>query len=226
MSTARGLLKSIAYTTTRSRPRDRHQFLIEIADRARVLDVGCGNDSPFRFKTVRPDIQYVGLDVGDYEQHHDPAKYADEYVVVSSDRFLQAIQELSGDFDAVISCHNLEHCEDPDGVVVAMARALRPAGRIFLSFPAAASVKFPSREGTLNFFDDVTHVRPPDYSRVLGLLRAEGVTVSYAVERHRPRLEVARGIVNEPVSRLRNKVMRGTWALYGFESVIWGRKSL
>jgi hypothetical protein len=30
--------------------------------------------------------------------------------------------------------------------------------------------------------------------------------------------------VIEPISRLRNKVMKGTWVLYGFETAIWGAR--
>jgi hypothetical protein len=58
----------------------------------------------------------------------------------------------------------------------------------------------------------------------LDLLRDEGIAIDFAAERFRPPIMVAVGIINEPVSRFRRKVMRGTWALYGFETVIWGTK--
>jgi SAM-dependent methyltransferase len=199
--------------------------LSELPECADVFDVGCGNDSPYLFKSIRPDIRYVGLDIGDYYQDHEPTAYADDYVVVPVADFLTAIEQRSNQFDAVVSAHNLEHCDEPDNVVKAMAHALRPGGRLFLAFPAAASLSMPSRVGTLNFFDDTTHVRPPDFGKVLGLLRAEGVTIDFAAERYRPPSRVVIGAVNEPVSRLRKKVMRGTWALYGFESIIWGTKA-
>jgi SAM-dependent methyltransferase len=204
----------------------RRYFLAELADGADVFDIGCGNDSPYLFKAVRPDIRYVGLDVEDYNQKHEPTAYADEYLSVPAEGFLAAIQERPNQFDGVVSSHNLEHCADPDGVVIAMARSLRPGGRIYLAFPAAASVKLPSRTGCLNFFDDDTHVRPPDYQHVLDLLDAEGIMIDFAAERYRPPVRVAFGILTEPISRVRKKVMRGTWALYGFETVIWGTKTL
>ncbi|MBB3606991.1 SAM-dependent methyltransferase [Mycolicibacterium sp. BK556] len=198
--------------------------MTELGEHADVFDVGCGNDSPYLFKSIRPDIRYVGLDVGDYYQEHEPAEYADDYVVVPVSQFLNAIQQRAEQFDAVVSAHNLEHCDDPDNVVKAMAQALRPGGRLYLAFPSAASLSMPSRQGTLNFFDDTTHVRPPDFQNVLRLLRAEGVTIDFAAERYRPPSRVVIGALNEPVSRMRKQVMRGTWALYGFETVIWGRK--
>jgi hypothetical protein len=81
------------------------------------------------------------------------------------------------------------------------------------------------REGTLNFWDDDTHVRPPDYQRVLDLLAAEDVTIDFAAKRYRPAARLAVGVLTEPISRARKKVMPGTWALYGFETVIWGTKA-
>jgi SAM-dependent methyltransferase len=198
---------------------------MEISSGAHVFDIGCGNDSPYLFKSSRPDIRYVGLDVGDYQHQHDPRQYADEYLVVPSEGFLHAIQERANQFDVVTSNHNLEHCTNPDAVVTAMARALRPGGRIFLAFPAAATVNFPSRDGTLNFYDDSTHVTPPNYRRVLDLLKAEGILINFAAERYHPLGWVALGLINEPRSRKRNCVQLGTWALYGFETMIWGTKA-
>ena len=83
----------------------------------------------------------------------------------------------------------------------------------------------PSREGTLNFWDDDTHVRPPDYQRVLDLLAAEDVTIDFSAERYRPPARLAVGVLTEPISRVRKKVMPGTWALYGFETVIWATRA-
>ncbi len=207
------------------RANNRRRFLSKLPTGAEVFDIGCGNDSPYLFKSIRPDIRYVGLDVADYHVDHDPNEYADQYLVVPPSEFLGAIEQREGEFDAVVSSHNLEHCTEPDGVVTAMARALRPNGRIYLAFPSAVTVKFPSRDGTLNFYDDETHVRPPDYHRVIGLLTAAGITIDFAEERFRPPNWVAVGLINEPLSRIRKKVLRGTWALYGFETVIWGTKS-
>lgn len=208
------------------RLRNRTQFLTELPHSATVFDVGCGNDSPYLFKSIRPDVRYVGLDVGDYNQEHAPHDYADEYVVISPEAFVDAIERRHGQFDAVVSSHNLEHCSKQDEVVIAMARSLKPGGRIFLAFPAAATVKFPSRAGTLNFYDDATHVRPPNYHRVLDLLKSEAIDIDFASERRRSPIMVAIGLVNESRSRRRRKVMLGTWALFGFETVIWGTKQL
>jgi SAM-dependent methyltransferase len=185
------------------------------------LHIGCGNNSPFVFKNIRPDIYYVGLDVGDYSQFDDPIKYADEYILVPPEKFAAKISEMPASFDAVVSAHNLEHCNDPHSVLVAMLHALRYGGRIYLSFPCEASAGFPSRRGTLNFFDDPTHQTLPNFEAILSTIKSEGCVVEVAIRRYRPFYHCLRGLLVEPFSRMRKQVLYGTLALYGFETIIW-----
>jgi SAM-dependent methyltransferase len=199
-------------------------FLDSCVPHARILDVGCGNDSPALFKNIRPDIYYVGLDIGDYNQVSDHTKYADEYILVSPEQFSTKIAEMSASFDAVVSAHNIEHCNDPQNVLVAMLRALTPGGRIFLSFPSEASARFPSRGGTLNFFDDPTHTTLPNFEKIRAAIEAEGCAIDVAIRRYRPLYHRLRGLLAEPLSKRRNQVMYGTWALYGFETIIWATR--
>lgn len=211
---------------TRLRARGKLAFLQSLPPGARVLDVGCGNNSPRDAKILRPDLVYHGLDVGDYNQQGASIGYADSYVVVPPDQFAGALGRYEGQMDAVVSSHNLEHCLDPQAVLQAMARALRPGGRLYLAFPCEESVRFPSRRGTLNFFDDPTHRAVPSWSTVLGKLRECGLATELACQRYRPGLLFAIGLLFEPLGRLASRNVPGsaTWALYGFESIIWARR--
>jgi SAM-dependent methyltransferase len=199
----------------------KNHFLDGCVPHARILDVGCGNNSPLLFKSLRPDIYYVGLDVGDYNQPDESKEHADEYIVVPREKFASRISEMPNLFDAVVSAHNLEHCDDPQGVLTAMLRALKRGGRIYLSFPSEASVRFPSRRGTLNFFDDPTHQSLPKFDEVLSTIKSEGCVPKVVIRRYRPFYRYARGLLAEPFSRMRHKVLYGTLALYGFETIIW-----
>ena len=210
---------------SRLRSRGKLAFLRSLPAGANVLDVGCGNNSPRDAKILRPDLVYNGLDVGDYNQD-DSIHYADAYVLVRPEEFAQAIGRYEGQMDAVVSSHNLEHCQDPGAVLQAMAHALRPGGRLYLAFPCEESVRFPSRRGTLNFFDDPTHQSVPSWQAVVEQLRASGMALEVACRRYRPGLLFAIGLLLEPIGRLTSRSIPGsaTWALYGFESIIWGRQ--
>jgi SAM-dependent methyltransferase len=199
-------------------------FILQLPRGARILDVGCGNNSAQSTKKLRPDVYYVGLDVGDYNQADHPARHADEYIITSSGRFAAEIEKKAESFDAVISSHNLEHCEQPQRVLSAMCRCLAVAGQIYLSFPSEASVNFPRRSGTLNFFDDLEHREVPRFLEVIERIRAAGLEIEFSAKQYRPPYKYLKGLLNEPRSAIKRRVYNGTWAFYGFESIIWARR--
>lgn len=205
-------------------PKGWRAFVGTVGSQARLLDVGCGNNSPYKVKTQRPDLHYIGLDVGDYNQTR--PMLADEYILAGPEDFPLAIERLAGTLDAIISSHNIEHCLDPGRVLTAMAAALRPGGQMYVSFPSEASATFPSRGGCLNFFDDPTHLELPRFDQVADHLRAGGCEIIVSERLYRPVALRAAGALLEPLSRRRGRIMLGTWAYYGFESILWARKPL
>jgi SAM-dependent methyltransferase len=207
------------------RPHGKLAFLQSLPPGAAVLDVGCGNNSPRDAKILRPDLFYTGLDVGDYNQQ-DAGRYADAYVIVPPTDFADAIAAHAGRMDAVVSSHNLEHCDDPAAVLQAMTLALRPGGKLYLAFPCEESVRFPRRRGCLNFFDDASHRTVPRWESTTRELRNAGIAFDHAARRYRPLLLAAAGLLLEPIGWLleRNMPAGSTWALYGFETIIWGRR--
>ena len=205
----------------------RTTFLKSLKENASVLDVGCGNNSPIYFKSLRPDFRYIGIDVGDYNQLSDPRSIADEYLVVPPNEFASAVERYEGIMDGVVSAHNLEHCDEPRRVLVAIANALKIGGRLYLSFPCEQSIDFPKRAGCLNFYDDNTHTAaPPVWQDVIDTLITFGFRFDFKSKRYRPLPLALKGLVLEPISAYRQKVIEdgSTWALYGFESVIWATK--
>jgi SAM-dependent methyltransferase len=210
----------------RLKSRGHVSFLVGLKSHPHLLDVGCGNSSPLRYKYLRPDMFYIGLDVENYNQSDLSLASADRYQVVGTEEFAAAIEAMEGQMDAVISSHNIEHTLEPQRVLRAMGRALKPGGRMYLSFPTEASVGFPSRAGTLNFHDDATHVNMPVFSEVCRTLRDLELEIEYADPRYRPVVLAAIGFLLEPVSRLLGRMIPfgATWAYYGFESILWVRK--
>ena len=204
----------------------KYKFLKSVVPNGQLLDVGCGNNSPQMSKQQRPDIQYTGIDIGVYNQAHGFEKYVDRLILTSSESFPEEIEKFKEAVDAVISSHNLEHCNDPYRVLLAMINSLRDYGSIYLAFPCENSTKFPSRSGTLNFYDDPTHQNLLFYDEVIAMLTQNHIVIEYSTKQYKPYLLAIVGFIFEPLSRFLNKQvpMGATWAYYGFESIIIGRK--
>jgi SAM-dependent methyltransferase len=198
-------------------------FLKTINLNGKLLDVGCGNDSPYYIKTKCPYIKYTGIDVGDYNQTK--PNLADNYIVVKAEDFASAIANLPELYDSVISSHNLEHCDDREKTLDAMLKVLSPGGYLYLSFPTEKSVSFPKRKGTLNYYDDPTHKgKPPNYNNIIATLKANNIQILVAIRSYKPFFLYLIGFILEWKSKKDKEVKFGTWAYWGFETVIWAKK--
>lgn len=210
----------------------RESFLSGLPDNSKILDVGCGNTAPFYTKSILPNCTYTGLDVDGYyndlefwDRNREKPITADEYIVTTSGGFASEIERFQNEFDAVVSVHNLEHCEDRDRVLLAMLRAVKPGGMLYICFPCEQSVDFPNRTGTLNYYDDNTHKgTPPEYSKTLNMIRTERFKILYSVKNYKPLLYWICGLAMESKSKRENRVYYSTWAYYGFESIMCARK--
>jgi SAM-dependent methyltransferase len=189
-----------------------------------LLDVGCGNNSPYDIKTKYSEIIYTGIDIEDYNQTK--PNLADEYIVVKPENFAEAIENMAELFDAVISAHNLEHCNDRDRTLDAMIKALKPGGYLFLSFPTEKSVDFPPRKKTLNYYDDPTHKdKPPDYEKIISTLKANNMKVLFASKSYKPFPVYIAGFLLERKSKKEKEMLwPWTWGYWGFETIIWAKK--
>lgn len=200
-----------------------YAFLSMLPSKSSVLDVGCGNDSSYNIKTCFSKFNYTGIDIGDYNQTK--PRLADEYIITTSDDFAKKISEIQNRFDAVISSHNLEHCDHRDKTLQSMMDVVKPGGFLYLSFPCQESIHFPRRKRTLNYFDDPTHQSlPPNFDDIAQCLVSNNFEMIEKIRRYRPILLFIVGFFQEPIARLRNDNLQGTWSLYGFESIIWARK--
>jgi SAM-dependent methyltransferase len=203
-------------------------FLSKLAPGSRILDVGCGNHSVQIIKNFNPTLIYTGIDVANYNIDEIDKKLMDSYVVVPADDFAQGISQLQGKFDAIISVHNIEHCSAPIETIRVICDKLAPDGKVFFTFPSIDSVKFPSRKGTLNFFDDGTHKSVPDPKWFEEVFQEKGVRITYFSRNERGRfyLSFLLGMFLEPISMLTKKVfgLGLTWNYWGFQTVIMAEK--
>ena len=185
------------------RIRGRASFLASLSKNPKVLDIGCGGTPPL-YKRARPDVYYVGLDVNQW--YNSSTGIADEYILTTPEDFPEEIEQRQNTFDAVVSCHNIEHCLFPERTLRAAVKALKQGGKLYLAFPCQESRFFPSRRGTLNFFDDPTHIYLPDTANIIELIQSEGGKIDFLTERHRPLLPFMLGLLLEPDKYLNQEV--------------------
>ena len=200
-------------------------FLNSIPKNSKILDVGCGNNSAYKIKRFLPDSYYVGIDIGDYNNKNDANIYADEYILTDPSKFVDSINLLSYKFDAIISSHNLEHCNDRYGTLNAIIDKLNNSGKLYLSFPSEKTINFPKRKGTLNYFDDLTHKDlPPDYNLILEIIKGKSLNILFSTPSYRPFLLSCIGYFTNLISKYTKKIHIGMWEWWGFESIIIAQK--
>lgn len=187
-----------------------------------ILDVGCGNHSPRYFKTGFPGCHYVGVDQTVYSNTPDEMRMMDRFI--EADLEVSELEEVPDrSFDLIVLSHVLEHLRRGLEVLRVLRRKLRDGGIFFLAFPNPESVNFPHRDGSLNFYDDPTHVTLVDESALVRLLREIGAEVVYIRTTRRP-VHLCLMLGRIAAAPLLGPVMGGAlWDLYGFERVVVAR---
>ena len=196
--------------------------LMKLKDDSLILDVGCANGSCSKIKKILPRCYYHCIDIN--KQNINEMKKINDYTISSSRDFSRAISRINREFDCIISKHNLEHCEDWKGTLNSMIKKVKVNGYIYLSFPSSQSTNYPSRKGTLNFYDDSTHNHIIDSHFVIDELVNNSFEIMTYKKKYQPIGLYFIGFLVEPFSKLFNKVLIGTWEYYGFETIIIARK--
>lgn len=144
----------------------------------KILDVGCGNHSPSITKKYYPFSIYYGLNkTRDYNLNQEDFNVMDHFYEID----LSDIDKLgsipNNFFDCVISSHIIEHLRNSEEVISNLLHKLEKGGLIYLEFPSLHSVNLPSMRGTLNFYDDLTHIKLHNPEEVELFLREKGCTI-------------------------------------------------
>jgi len=201
-------------------------FISNLDSHSKILDVGCGNASTIQnIKIIKPFCNLTGIDINDYNQTLDSKRVIDNYIIAHPNDFAKSIDSIPLQFDAVMSSHNLEHTLDREKVLISMLDKVKKNGVLYISFPCERSINFPRRAGTLNYYDDETHKEnPPDFDGIIRTIKDNNFQIIYSSRRYRPLILFFIGLLLEPISSIKKRVLRGTWEFYGFESIIHARK--
>ena len=192
----------------------------------KVLDIGCGNNSPTLTKYWLPGAHYSGADIQRYNNTDADIAAIDEFYPVGVDGSgYEAIPPAN--FDLIILNHVVEHMSAPLPIVATLCSKLKPGGYIWIAFPSARTLSFPPGESSLHFCDDDSHIYVPDVREISNILLANGVKVLRA-GRSREFLRVVIGLLRYPkavLHRLRTgRYSAGLWHLYGFEDHVLGQR--
>lgn len=152
---------------------------------ARVLDVGCGGGL-LSEALARAGAQVTAIDLA--PSLLEVAKLHLLESGLQVDYRLMAVEELAADvpesFDVITCMEMLEHVPDPDSVIAACARLLKPGGKLFLSTlnrtPIAFGAAIVGAEYLLRLLPRGTHhyaqfIKP---SELASCLRGNGLDIS------------------------------------------------
>jgi SAM-dependent methyltransferase len=129
------------------------------AKKFKLLDVGAGNHSASRITELFPNCEYYGLDLNK-EYNNDPKDFE-----IMKDFYELDLTKLEYSiipdeyFDGIWMAHVVEHLFNGDFVIEGLIRKLKPGGYMYVEYPGQKSTRLPSMYGTLNFYDDTSHVR-------------------------------------------------------------------
>lgn len=193
----------------------------------RILDIGCGNNSPSTTKQWFKGCHYAGADIAQYRNDEQDIAAIDTFYPLGVDGSgYDAIPD--GSFDFIILHHVVEHMFSPHSTLSMICSKLKPGGVIWIAFPSVKSLGLPSAEGTLQFCDDPTHVWIPDVRDVSNILLSNKVRVLHA-GRSKDFIRSMIGVFMLPVAYLRKAITgrlscKGLWYILGFEDHVFGQR--
>jgi SAM-dependent methyltransferase len=190
-----------------------------------LLDIGAGNHSASKTKSIFPLCHYHGLDLRkDYNNDEDDFKAMEQFYEIDLTKLDFSIMP-NNYFDAITMVHVIEHLYNGDGVVKGLLPKLKAGGYFYIEYPGIKSTKLPSMEGTLNFKDDVTHVRVYSVAELRKVYENNGCKVLKGGTRRNIYFILAMPF--RILSRwLRGKKLIGNifWDALGFAEYLWVKK--
>jgi len=189
-----------------------------------LLDVGAGNHSPSLTKRVFPHCIYHGIDIGNYNNTVNDVSLMDRYfeMDISQLRFDEVPDNF---YDIIVMNHIIEHIRNGDKAIEGLSNKLKPGGFIYIEYPGMKSLHLPTMRGTLNFYDDPTHVRVYSVGEIeLVLVNKNFKILTKGTRRYWPY------IILMPAKIMYNLIRKGHtpagifWDLLGFAEYVYAQK--
>ncbi|MEO6000223.1 MAG: methyltransferase domain-containing protein [Chitinophagaceae bacterium] len=192
----------------------------------RLLDVGAGNHSASRIHAIFPACEYYGLDMDTtYNNNEEDFSVMKDFYELDLTKLDYSIIP-DHFFDGICMAHVIEHLHNGDEVVNKLLEKLKRGGYFYIEYPGIKSTKLPSMHGSLNFYDDASHVRIYSVRELAKVFEENNCTVLKSGIRRNLFY-----IIGMPVkiitSILTRKKLQGNifWDLLGFAEFLYVRKN-
>ncbi|TFG04422.1 MAG: class I SAM-dependent methyltransferase [Promethearchaeota archaeon] len=191
-----------------------------------ILDVGCGNYSPQRAKLQYPHSHYYGLDLSKNYYSSTDLSLMDGFFELDLNK-LDYSPIPNNFFDLIILSHVLEHLPKGERVLLQLLPKLKSRGLIYIEYPSVRSTKLPHKKGTLNFYDDATHVRIYDNKSLSKILKIKGFEIlKEGVRRDYKKILLLPILLIYDLFKYRHIKTGHLWDLFGFADYLIAYKKV
>lgn len=192
----------------------------------RLLDVGSGNHSASRIHGIFPACSYYGLDMDKtYNNSEEDFKVMEDFYQLDLTTLDYSIIP-DNFFDGIWMAHVIEHLHNGDEVVEQLIAKLKPGGYFYIEYPGIRSTTLPSMHGSLNFYDDKSHVRIYSVKELSKVFEKNNCSIIKSGAR-RNWFYIAGMPVKIVTTLLKGKKLQGNifWDLMGFAEFLYVRKN-
>ncbi|MFW9936254.1 MAG: class I SAM-dependent methyltransferase [Candidatus Thorarchaeota archaeon] len=146
----------------------------------RILDVGCGTESPFKTKKWFPAIKYYGIDKSSsYINHMEDLKKLGKFWSIDLEN--STLEDIPDNFfDVIIFSHVIEHLINGKEVLLTLTKKLKLNGVFYIEFPSLHTKSLPSLSKlkiTFNFYDDRSHKKLYNKNEILNILEKDNFKI-------------------------------------------------
>jgi hypothetical protein len=189
-----------------------------------LLDIGAGNHSCSKYKNAFPNCEYHGVDL-DKNYNNDENDFSLMKAFYEMDLTKLDFSSIPDNhFDFIMMAHIIEHLHNGDQVIKGLIPKLKSGGYIYIEYPGLKSTKLPSMSGSLNFYDDSTHVRVYSLSEIREVLGNKFEILSYGSRRNLAFLIAMPFKIMFNAIQLKKPTGNMFWDLLGFAELVFARK--
>lgn len=190
-----------------------------------LLDIGAGNHSASKTKKWFPNCEYHGLDLDkNYNNDENDFKEMKAFYEINLES-LEFDNIPDNHFDFIMMAHVIEHLKNGDLVVERLLKKLKKGGCFYVEYPGIRSTRLPKMEGTLNYFDDPTHVRIYSLRELYNLfLRNDFEVVRGGRRRYWPNILIMPFKIPHNIIKYGKIIPSIFWDLLGFADYVLAKK--